>query len=87
MLDDKFVLKDEDLEAVAGGHVYVCRKGVNKKGQPVVIAVCNEKEGAGSRTTRYHNELIIPVSRFEAAKQKYAGKHTFVDASGNPFNL
>ena len=87
MLNDKFVLMDEELEAIAGGRTYICRKGVNKKGQPVVIAVCNEKTGADGKSRNLKHELSIPVARFEAAVKKYAGIHTFLDANGKPFSL
>lgn len=87
MTNERFPLKDMDLDDVVGGRNYVCRLGKNEKGQDVVIGVAEITKKVDGRDKKYKFETKWLVSNFEAMKKQFAGTHTFVDAQGKPFSV
>lgn len=81
MMDDKVLLTDEDLENVAGGDTYRCRRWKDKDG----------KEYVTMTLMRPHGHLLRPASRtyplevFKKFREQSGGKSVFLDVTGEEF--
>ncbi len=78
MTEEKIVLCEEELEAVAGGNLYVCEVFTHKSGVLCVSLKYKGKYEMGSRAIR--------ATDFAKYKEAHPDD-TFVDKAGKPFVL
>lgn len=81
MMDDKILMKDEDLENVAGGDVYRCRKWKDKDGKLYVTMTLERP----SRHLKRPASRTYPWAVFQKYREQSEGKHIFLDVTGEKF--
>ena len=86
MLDDKVLMKDEDLENVAGGVTFECKRWKDDKGQEFVTLTLRQPMGRHqSGRSRGTTSRTLPLAEFEKFRKAEGNKHIFLDSTGNQF--